>query len=103
MEPRKAPVDILVVDRVLSRDIDAVARPQRHGIAALLGDETEAIPLGLKHPVLVVERFVDKCCQHRSIGGIYTFFLIRCSPYLGSTIIASPLAELVDNIVSKVP
>src|SRR5262250_2972450 len=42
-------------------------------MAALLGDEAEAIPLGLEDPRFIVEGGVDECREHRSISGIHAF------------------------------
>ena len=69
--------------RVPCGDVDAIARPQRDGMAALLGDEAEAIPLGLEHPRFVVEGFVDKRREHRSISGIHAFSsaLVSCERF----------------------
>jgi hypothetical protein len=49
------------------RDHRVTARP------ALLGDKAESIPFGLEDPLFVVEGFVDKRRQHRSISGIHAF------------------------------
>jgi hypothetical protein len=49
---------------VLCGDVDAIARPQPHRMAALLGDEAEAIPLSLEDPLFVVEGFVDELPGH---------------------------------------
>src|SRR6266436_8202086 len=56
---------------VLCGDVDAIARPHPHRMAAFLGDEAEAIPLSLEDPPFVVEGFVDECGEHRFIGGIH--------------------------------
>src|SRR6516165_8267566 len=59
--------------RVPCGDVDAIAGPQPDRMAALLGDEAEAIPLGLEDPLLIVEGGVDECREHRSISGIHAF------------------------------
>jgi hypothetical protein len=59
--------------RIPCGDVDAIAGPQPDRMAALLGYEAEAIPLGLENPPLVVEGVVDKCREHRSISGIHAF------------------------------
>src|SRR6516165_5110539 len=59
--------------RVPCGDVDAIAGPQPDSTAALLGDETEAIPLGLEDPRFIVEGGVDECREHRSISGIHAF------------------------------
>src|SRR5262245_31036954 len=53
--------------------VDAIAGPQPDSMAALLGDEAEAIPLGLEDPRFIVEGGVDECREHRSISGIHAF------------------------------
>ena len=59
--------------RVPGSDVDAIAGPQPDSMAALLGYEPEAIPLGLEDPPLVVEGGLDECREHRSISGIHDF------------------------------
>src|SRR5499427_1648957 len=59
--------------RIPCGDVDAIARPQPDTMAALLGYEAEAIPLGLEDPRFVVEGGVDECREHRSISGIHAF------------------------------
>src|SRR5262245_11918386 len=59
--------------RVPCGDVDAIAGPQPDSMAAVLGYETEAIPLGLEDPPLIVEGGVDECREHRSISGIHAF------------------------------
>src|SRR6516164_8393331 len=59
--------------RVPCGDVDAIAGPQPDSMAALLGDEAEAIPLGLEDPRFIVEGGVDECREHRSISGIHAF------------------------------
>src|SRR5215471_5365366 len=59
--------------RVPCGDVDAIAGPQPNSMAAVLGYETEAIPLGLEDPPLIVEGGVDECREHRSISGIHAF------------------------------
>src|SRR5215469_12941268 len=53
--------------------VDAIAGPQPDSMAAVLGYETEAIPLGLEDPFLIVEGGVGECREHRSISGIHAF------------------------------
>src|SRR6516162_7651469 len=57
--------------RVPSSDVDTIAGPQPDSIAALLGYEPEAIPLGLEDPPFIVEGSVDECREHRSISGVH--------------------------------
>jgi hypothetical protein len=38
-----------------------------------LGYEAKAVPFGLEDPPLIVEGFVDKCREHRSISRIHVF------------------------------
>jgi hypothetical protein len=51
--------------RVPCGDVDAIAGPQPDSMAALLGYEAEAIPLGLEDRPLVVEGFVDFLRSYR--------------------------------------
>src|SRR5262249_31833278 len=69
--------------RVPCGDVDAIAGPQPDSMAAVLGYETEAIPLGLEDPPLIVEGGVDECREHRSISGIHAFLLQSDSEDLG--------------------
>jgi len=68
--------------RVRCGDVDGITRPQPYIMAPLLGYETEAIPLDLEDPSLVVEGFVDECGEHRSVSGIHTssFATSACNP-----------------------
>src|SRR5262245_41381697 len=59
--------------RVPCGDVDAIAGPQLDRMAAVLGDEAEAIPLGLEDPPLIVEGGVDECREHRPISRIPAF------------------------------
>src|SRR3974377_2408396 len=59
--------------RVPCGHVDAIAGPQPDSMAALLGYEAEAIPLGLEDPRFIVEGGVDECREHRSISGIHAF------------------------------
>ena len=52
-------------------DVDAIAGPQPDGVDALFRDEAEAILLGLKDPIFMVEGFVDERCEHRFIKRIH--------------------------------
>jgi hypothetical protein len=90
-------------DLVLFSDVDAIARPQPHCIATLLGDEAEAIPLSLEGPPVAVERVVDQRREHRSKSGIhpFSFTLARClgqgpqrSPPRGEPAIRDKLVEV---------
>ena len=63
--------------RVPCGDVDAIAGPQPHSMAALLGDEAKAIPLSLEDPLFIVEGFVDECREHRSISRIHAFLSPR--------------------------
>src|SRR5262249_13479970 len=66
-------------DLVPFSDVNAIARPQPHSMAALLGDEAEAIPLSLEDPPVVVERVIDQRREHRFIRGIHPFsFALTC-------------------------
>src|SRR5215469_9916429 len=69
--------------RVPCGDVDAIAGPQPDSIAAVLGYETEAIPLGLEDPRFIVEGGVDECREHRSISGIHAFLFQSESEDLG--------------------
>src|SRR5262249_19956475 len=69
--------------RVPCGDVDAIAGPQLDRMAAVLGDEAEAIPLGLEDPPLIVEGGVDECREHRSISGIHAFLFQPESKDLG--------------------
>jgi hypothetical protein len=48
-------------------------------MAALIGDEAEAIPLSLDDPPVVVEGVIDQRRKHRFIRGIHPFsFALTC-------------------------
>src|SRR5262249_60080744 len=67
-------------DLVPFSDVNAIARPQPHSMAALLGDEAEAIPLSLEDPPVVVEGVIDQRREHRFIRRIHPFsFALACS------------------------
>ena len=58
---------------VLRGNVDAIARPQPHNMAALLGGEAETIPLGLENPIFVIEGLVGERREHGSVSGIHAF------------------------------